>query len=87
MGIKDYKLLNHRNKTITHYLREEPQDIVIDCDTGRGKEILGSLWDRLMQENFQYLSIPGKPRTLIKETEYEEEGLVFHFIERFILPV
>ncbi|GHT63815.1 hypothetical protein FACS1894110_02310 [Spirochaetia bacterium] len=69
-----------------HYLKEDPEDIVIDCDTGRGKEFFGSLWDSLIKDDYQYTAIPGKPRTLVKESKYKKNGIIVHFIDRFIFP-
>jgi hypothetical protein len=88
MNSNDTTKNNHiRTITTTHYLKEEPEDIVIDCDTGRGKEIIGSLWDSLMKENYEYISIPGVPRTLTKVTECKRGDKTYHLIDRFILPI
>ncbi|GHV55262.1 hypothetical protein AGMMS49579_17660 [Spirochaetia bacterium] len=88
MSNKDHKANNRiRTITTTHYLTVDPEDIVIDCDTGRGKEFIGSLWDSLIKDNYQYTAIPGKPRALVKETEYERGSVIFHFVDRFILPI
>ncbi|GHV44371.1 hypothetical protein AGMMS49546_28230 [Spirochaetia bacterium] len=87
MSSKDHKINNHiRTITTTHYLKEEPEDMLLECDTGRGKEIVGSLWDGLIKDNYQYTSIPGKPRTLIKKSEYKKDDVIVHLIDRFILP-
>jgi hypothetical protein len=80
---KDSRFCNITKKT---YLREDPHDIVLDCDTARGTQVLGSLWDKLIEEGFQYKPSQDKSQELIKEIKFTRDGKTFHTIDKYIFP-
>jgi hypothetical protein len=71
---------------INHYLRENPHEIIIDCDTGRGKEIISTLWDDLIQNGYEYHLNAKNESCLTKTIKKKHTIKSMKIVKSYIFP-